>query len=120
MKMPTIKLNALAMWRELPWPAKFAMTAVTAIVVLLALAWALTGFGGLGLDATATVGAMLGIVFTIGLAVALMTLVFYSNRSDMDNLVADAGKPGAPAGEGGPGDEPTDRTGVVPCRTSPH
>jgi uncharacterized RDD family membrane protein YckC len=99
--MPTFKLSALTMWRELPWAAKFAITAVAAIVILLALAWALTGFGGLGLDTTATVGAMLGIVFTIGLAVALMTLVFYSNRSDMDNVVSDAGKPGVQAGEDG-------------------
>src|SRR5580658_9446129 len=93
--MSAFELNALTMWRQLPWAGRFAITAVTAIVVLLVLIWALTGFGGLGLDARATVGAVLGIVFAIGLAVALMTLIFYSNRGGTDDLVADAGVPGA-------------------------
>lgn len=82
------------MWWQLPWAARFAAAATAAIAILLALIWALTGFGGLGLDAKATVGAVLGIVFTIALAVGLMTLIFYSNRSGMDDLVADAGDPG--------------------------
>jgi hypothetical protein len=86
-------MNVLSLWRQLPWTAQFAIGCATGIVSLLALIWALTGFGGLGLDATATVGAVLGIVFTIALAVGLMTLMFYSNRSGMDDLVADAGKP---------------------------
>jgi hypothetical protein len=86
-------LNALTRWRQLPWTVRFAIAATTAIVTLLALIWALTGFGWFGLDATATVGAVLGIAFAIALAVALMTLIFYSNRSGMDDLVADAGKP---------------------------
>ena len=86
-----LKMSALAMWRQLPWVARFAISATTAIVFLLAVIWALTGFGGLGLDATATVGAVLGIVFTIALAVALMTLIFYSNRSGMDDFLANAG-----------------------------
>jgi hypothetical protein len=41
----------------------------------------------------------LGIVFAIALAVALMTLVFYSNRSGMDDLVGDAEGPGVQEGE---------------------
>lgn len=91
--------GALMMWQQLPWPARFASAAMAAVVVLLALIWALTGFGGLGLDATATVGAVLGIVVTIALAVALMTLIFYSNRSGLDDAVADAGKPRPQQGE---------------------
>jgi hypothetical protein len=83
------------LWRQLPWAARFAIAATSAVVILLALIWALPGLGGLGLDATATVGAVLGVVFSIALAVALMTLMFYSNRSGMDDLVGDAGKPGA-------------------------
>ncbi len=95
------EMTVLAIWRQLPWAARFATATATAIVVLLALVWALTGFGGLGLDATATFGAVLGIVFTIALAVALMTLIFYSNRSGTDDLIADAGRPGAQDGENG-------------------
>ena len=90
--MLALRLSALTMWGQLPWAARFASIAVGAIVGLLALVWALTGFGGLGLDATATVGAVLGIVLTFALAVGLMTLIFYSNRSGMDDLVGGAGQ----------------------------
>jgi hypothetical protein len=103
------QMSALTMWRQLPWVARFPIAASTAIVILLALVWALTGFGWLGLDATATVGAVLGIVFAIALAVALMTLIFYSNRSGMDDQLADAGKPGDTNGEEGSPDGRADR-----------
>ena len=73
---------------QLPWAARFAIASTLGIVILLALIWALTGFGFLGLDATATVGAVLGIVFAIALGVVLMTLTFYSNRIGQDYLVA--------------------------------
>jgi hypothetical protein len=96
-----LQVNALTLWRQLPWAARFPITATTAIVILLALAWALTGFGWLGLDATATFGAMLGIVFAIALAVALMTLVFYSDRDGMGDLLTDAGEPGVHSREDG-------------------
>ena len=102
-------MSALTTWRQLPWAARFPIAATTAIVVLLALVWALTGFGGLGLDATATVGAVLGILFTIALAVALMTLIFYSNRSGMDELVADARESGVQSGEDNPHDAQSDQ-----------
>jgi hypothetical protein len=58
----------------------------------------LSGFGGLGL---APAGAVPGIVFTIVLSVAPVTLMFYSNRSGMGDVVADAGEPGAQKGEDG-------------------
>jgi hypothetical protein len=97
-----LSTSVLVLWRQLPWAVRFAGAATIAIVVLLALIWALTGFGGLGLDATATVGAALGIVFTIALAVSLMTLVFYSNRGGMDDLPAGAGDQGVQDGEAVP------------------
>jgi hypothetical protein len=50
----------------------------------------------------------LGIVFAIALAVALMTLIFYSNRSGMDDLVADAGGSDARNGKAGSGDATAD------------
>jgi hypothetical protein len=99
-----LQMNALTMWRQLPWVARFPIAATTATVILLPLIWTLAGFGWLRLDATATVGAMLGIVFAIALAVALMTLIFYSNRSGMDDLVAEAGEPGVQNGEDGSSD----------------
>jgi hypothetical protein len=107
--MSTFNMSALTMWRQLPWAARFPIAATAAIVVLLALIWALTGFGGFGLDATATVGAVLGIVFTIALAVALMTLIFYSNRSGMDDLVAGAGESDVQSGEDGSHDGQADQ-----------
>jgi hypothetical protein len=97
------------MWRQLPWAARFPIATTTAIMILLGLIWALTGFGGLGLDATATVGAVLGIVFTILLAVALMTLIFYSSRSGMDDRVADAGEPAVQDAEDGSRDGQADQ-----------
>jgi len=100
-------MSALTLWRQLPWAARFATAATTAILFLLALIWALTGFGGLGLDTTATVGAVLGIVFAIALAVALMTLIYYSNRSGMDNLLAGAVRDGEDGSREGKADHPT-------------
>ena len=103
------EMSALTLWRQLPWAARFPIAAATAIVTLLALIWALTGFGWLGLDATATVGAVLGIVVAIGLAVALMTLIFYSNRSGMDDLLADPREPGVQDGDDGSRDGAADQ-----------
>jgi hypothetical protein len=104
-----VSMSALTMWRQLPWAARFPIATTAAIVITLALIWALTGFGGLGLDATATVGAVLGIVFTIALSVALMTLIFYSNRSGMDDAGADAGEPGVQGGEDASSDGKADQ-----------
>lgn len=102
-------MSALTMWRQLPWAARFATAAATAVVMLLALIWALTGYGGLGLDATATVGAVLGIVLTIALAVGLMTLMFYSNLSGIDDSVAEASALGVHDKDGGSHDEQADQ-----------
>jgi hypothetical protein len=66
------------------WLFFFAVTALSAIAAVLLLLWALNGFHGLGLDAAATVALMLGIVVTSALGVALMALVFYSDRSNAD------------------------------------
>ncbi len=105
-------MSALTLWRQLPWAARFPIVTTIAIVILLALIWALTGFGGLGLDTTATVGAVLGIVFTIALAVALMTLMFYSNRNGMDDLLAGGREPRVQTEKDGSRDAQVDqRTG---------
>ena len=66
------------------WVIYFAVTALCGIAVVLLLLWAFSGFHGLGLDAAGTVALMLGIVVTSALGVALMALVFYSDRSNVD------------------------------------
>lgn len=52
-------------------------------VVLLAF-WAVGLFRDLGLDRTGTVALIAGILFTCALAIALMSLVFYSAQSQTD------------------------------------
>ncbi|HEX9465333.1 MAG TPA: hypothetical protein VGB82_22240 [Alphaproteobacteria bacterium] len=63
-----------------------ATASLGAIILLIAGAWIVLGFGSLGLDTSATIALILGIVLTVGLAVGLMGLVFYSNRSGRDDL----------------------------------
>ena len=69
------------------WVIYFAVTALCGIAVVLLLLWAFSGFHGL--DAAGTVALMLGIVVTSALGVALMALVFYSDRSNVDEDVHD-------------------------------
>jgi hypothetical protein len=66
------------------WVIYFAVTALCGIAAVLLLLWAFSGFHGLGLDAAGTAALMLGIVVTSALGVALMALVFYSDRSNVD------------------------------------
>ncbi len=75
-------------WYTLPRIARFSIVCVAAVVAIVAICWIVFGFGSLGLDATATVAAMLGILFTVGLGVGLMALVFYSNRSGQDDVAS--------------------------------
>lgn len=56
-------------------------------MALLLAIWACFGFQGPGLDEPGTVALILGIVLTIGLAVGLMALMFYSNRTGRDDAV---------------------------------
>lgn len=63
--------------------------AAMAVVVLVSL-WVLTGFHGLGVDATTAAALLLGSIFATALGVALMGLVFYSDASRADDAVRDA------------------------------
>ncbi|HTY67033.1 MAG TPA: hypothetical protein VMH36_10310 [Alphaproteobacteria bacterium] len=81
-----------AEWQRIlktPWAVRFGVGCTAAVVAIIALCWVVFGFGSLGLDATATFAAVLGITLAIGLGVGLMTLVFYSNRSGQDDAVRD-------------------------------
>lgn len=66
------------------WISFFVITALSGIAAVLLLLWALNGFQGLGLDTAGTIALVLGIVFTSALGVALMALMFYSDRSNLD------------------------------------
>lgn len=57
------------------------------IIALIALFFAASGSRWLGLDTNATIALILGIVLTVGLAVGLMALMFYSSRSGRDDIV---------------------------------
>ncbi len=72
---------------QLPWAARFALAAAAGVVLLLAVIWAMTGFGSLG-STRPPRWARAGHHFAVALAVALMTLIFYSNRSGQDDIVA--------------------------------
>lgn len=84
----------------LPWIARFLIISACGVAVGVALFWILLGFGSLGLDPTATVAAILGITFTVGVGIGLMALVFYSDRSGQDdaawNATVDQPAPGSP------------------------
>ena len=73
-------------WLRLNWTARFFIACFAGVFGIVALCWIVFGFGSLGLDATATFAAILGITFTAGLGIGLMALVFYSNRSGRDDL----------------------------------
>lgn len=68
-----------------PWALRFSIVSVGSIAVLIALAWIVFGFHSLGLDASATIALTLGIVLSVALAVGLMALMFYSDRSGRDD-----------------------------------
>lgn len=69
------------------WLVIYVATCVGAVVAVLFAAWALNGFAGLGIGLEGTVALVLGITFTVALGIALMALVFQSDRSDHDTAV---------------------------------
>jgi hypothetical protein len=66
------------------WIFTFSVGCVGAIVAVLAVLWAANGFGTGGLSGNGIAAIVLGVTFSVLLAVALMALVFYSNRSGQD------------------------------------
>lgn len=71
------------------WPLIFAgFCGVLLGVALLAL-WLVGGFRELGISGQGLIAMILGIVATSAIAVLLMGLVFYSNRSAHDQAVFD-------------------------------
>ena len=69
------------------WAARYVIGSTGGVAALLLLIWAFFGFQSLGLDVPGTIALILGVVLTISVAVALMALIFYSNRSGRDDMV---------------------------------
>jgi hypothetical protein len=95
----------------LRWLVTYAAVTLGSIAAVLLALWMLDGFEGFGLDTGATVATVLGIMVTSALGVALMGLMFYSDRSAIDDdayhaTVEDPDPPReSDAGQGHDGDD---------------
>lgn len=67
------------------WIATYSLASVGAILAILVLLWAVNGFSTGGLSGHGIAAVVLGVTFSVLLAVGLMALVFYSNRSGQDD-----------------------------------
>ena len=67
------------------WILTFSLACVAAIAAILAVIWAANGLDTAGLSTNGIVAIVLGVTLTVLLAVGLMALVFYSNRSGRDD-----------------------------------
>ena len=74
------------------WAVIYGSACLGSVAAILGLIWALNDFGTGGLSTHGIIALSLGVTFTVLLAVALMGLVFYSNRSKRDEQVHDADK----------------------------
>ena len=74
--------------------AKILLASVAGMIAFVfGMLWLLSGFHGLGVDATVGTALILGTAVTTALGVALMGLLFYSEESDVDKTVRDASTP---------------------------
>lgn len=76
-------------WNRLSWAVQFAAASVAGIVVIGVAVWLMTGIGALDLDPVAQVAVVIGLTATVALAVGLMGMMFYSQRSGHDDLQDD-------------------------------
>ena len=67
------------------WIWRFILASVGFVVLAVLLFWAIGGFGELGFSAKGLVALTLGFLFRVGLAIALMALVFFSQPSGRDD-----------------------------------
>ena len=68
------------------------MASVGFVVLAVLVFWAMGGLGELGLSGKGVVALTLGFLFTAGLAIGLMALVFFSDRSGRDDETNRAGE----------------------------
>ena len=69
------------------WLIGYVVACAGLIGAALFAVWAINGFAGLGIGLEGTVALALGIIFSVGLGIGLMALVFQSDRSDHDAVV---------------------------------
>ena len=67
------------------WIWTFILASVGFVVLAVLLFWAMGALGGLGLSGKGVVALALGFLLTVGLAIGLMALVFFSDRSGRDD-----------------------------------
>jgi len=67
------------------WILTYSLVCIVAIAAVLLLAWAVNGFDFSGLSTQGVIAIVAGTTLTVLLAVGLMALVFYSNRSGRDD-----------------------------------
>ena len=66
------------------WIIVFGLICIVAIFGIMGLLWAFGWADALGLNGHGIAALALGTVFTVGLGVGLMALVFHSSRSGRD------------------------------------
>jgi hypothetical protein len=66
------------------WVIWFILACLGGIAIVLELAWGLGRFGGLARSLDVGIAAVLGILVSSALGAGLMALMFYSNRSGID------------------------------------
>ena len=69
------------------WAIWFSVLCIGIVAAVLALLWLFGVFGNLGLSINGVIALFIGISLTIVVGVGLMALVFYSGRSEHDELV---------------------------------
>jgi len=74
------------------WIWTFILASVGFVVLAVLLFWAMGGLGELGLSGKGVVALTLGFLFTAGLAIGLMALVFFSDLSGRDDDANQAGE----------------------------
>jgi hypothetical protein len=67
------------------WILTYSLACSGAIGAVLVLAWALGGIDTEGISTHGIIAIVLGTMFTVLVAVGLMALIFYSNRSGQDD-----------------------------------
>jgi hypothetical protein len=67
------------------WILPYSLVCCGAIGAVLALTWTFGGFDTKGVSTHGIIAIVLGTMFTVLVAVGLMALVFYSNRSGQDD-----------------------------------
>jgi hypothetical protein len=104
----------------LRWLVTYAAVSLGSIAAVLLALWVLDDFQGFGLDTPATIATVVGILVTSALGVGLMGLMFYSDRSNVDEDAyhATAGDGDPPAAGNGAGIEDVRADRSTPDRTA--